>query len=821
MIKRLLWPLIKRFKGLFISMCFVSMLAIGLLMAFTNVYINLGQTYPAYIEKYNAASLTISTDLKDMSGDIEDVKNLNGVEQAEYRLSFDCYLKKEDGRQITSRIFTYREDNEINRLFFKERKVEVPNDLPYIYVESRFAKNNNFKAGDEIALGAFGLYIPFRIREIVQGPETIYIRVKDYIWSDNTDFGTLYIDPTQAKILVKNLGDKIRHQMDIDPDFKYLVESILETTEAIFPDYKNLITDDDIVNFIENFGNQVLTVNQKGTNNDEVGNRVKALLEEKGYKVNDVRPIQKSTSYMYMNSALSQLKIAAIFLPAFFFVITLFVIVLFINQMVKSMTSDIGIMMSIGIQGKEITGLFSIFIFAMSMVSSGLGLGIAAILMKMLTTAMLSIYQMPYIMGGFNVFLLLGGILALVLLGQGAVLIASRSIYRITPKDAMLSNESKRKHLPKWANKVIDKSPMTIKLGLNSVLQNLRRFFVSVFSIFAALTMTMLTMMFVDAKNSLINQSLKYRLSYDCQVYLSEKITDEKYEEIKNQEFVSSITNGYFTYLEITNGDRSVLAQTVALDEDCPKDLFYIPDGSGKKDMEITGTGIILDKVTASKLKVKKGDSVIINNVSVTVDNISYQYFNMCEYISKTTFETLDVQSASTLFINTSNETALLDYLSESGGANLTVFSSSLRKDMNDRLSPINIFAYIMIAFSLGMGFMILVIMTQNALMEQKRALSIFRAVGFKVTNVSNIWMTQSFLQLLFSNLFAIPTSFLFIYILLTSASSATQIYPFIINPWTVLICFGFILAVIGLAHLFAMNVIARWNLADNTRSRE
>ena len=119
------------------------------------------------------------------------------------------------------------------------------------------------------------------------------------------------------------------------------------------------------------------------------------------------------------------------------------------------------------------------------------------------------------------------------------------------------------------------------------------------------------------------------------------------------------------------------------------------------------------------------------------------------------------------------------------------------------------------------MALIILSIMTQSALLEQKRPLSVLRAIGFKTMNVSNIWMVQSFLQLLFSNLFAVPAGLLFCKFLFSTASSVRQIYPFIIKPLTLLICFGFILTVIGIAHFVAMFSISRWNLADNTRSRE
>ena len=802
-------------------MIFVGMLAFGLLMAFTNTYINLNNTYPHYFNEYGAPTVTVETDFHDVSGELEYMKKIDGVNDAETRITLDCYLKRSDGRQITSRIHTTKPNATVNKLFIQKTTDQIAEDDLWVSVESAFANNNGFKPGDTIGLGAFGMFLDVKIKNIVESPETIYVRVKDYIWSDNKDFGFVYFEPLQAKGFIKSLNSLINEKAKTDIDFQKFVDDILEKASVYFPDYKEYLSDEKINEFIDCYGNELLIVGD-GKDNAKIEDIAKAYLDGRGVNVKDSHIREKTTSYKYMKSAASQIKIAAIFLPVFFYLITLFVIILFINQMVKQMTSDIGIMMSIGIRGVEITALFSIFIFIISILSSILGFGFSYILGTLLRKSMVGVYHIPYLLGGVSVPLLIGGTMSLVIIGQLAVVIASKMILRITPKDAMVSNETKRKKLPKWLDKAIDKSPTTLRLGINSVAQNFRRFFVSCFSIFAALTMTMITMMFVDSKNELLDQTLNRRLSFDCQVYMSEKADQAYLDDLKLQSFVEDASNGYFTYLEVTNKDgKSLMIQTVALADDTPKDMLFIPDKTGKKDIEITGEGVILDKVSAERLGVKVGDTVNINKRSVVIDAISYQYFNITMYTKMSTLEELTDTYASTLFINTTDEIALLNYLSEKGTNTLTVFSSSLKKDLSGRLAPINLFAYILVAFSIGMGLIILSIMTQNALLEQQRSLSVLRAIGFRTIEISNMWMVQSLLQLLISNIFAVPTALLTANLLFNSASSATQKYPFVFNPISMSLCFVFILLVIGIAHLIAMFTISKWNLADNTRSRE
>ena len=203
------------------------------------------------------------------------------------------------------------------------------------------------------------------------------------------------------------------------------------------------------------------------------------------------------------------------------------------------------------------------------------------------------------------------------------------------------------------------------------------------------------------------------------------------------------------------------------------------------------------------------------------VKEISYQYFHPITYLSKAQMDELGVDYVSSFIMNVKDENALSKYLSSSRNQCLTVFTKSLSKDLHSIFDSTNVMIYIMIGFSIGMAFIILCIMSQNALLEQQRQLSIMRAIGFTILDISNIWTFQSILQLLSSAVLGVPVGALAIYILLRLCSSATQTYPFVFHWGVVFIAIGFIALVIIACHLISMISIKRWNIADNTRSRE
>ena len=62
MIKAMFKPFFKRFFGLFISMVFVSMLAVGLLCCFGSCIVDVQKNYQDFVSEYQDVDEIISTD---------------------------------------------------------------------------------------------------------------------------------------------------------------------------------------------------------------------------------------------------------------------------------------------------------------------------------------------------------------------------------------------------------------------------------------------------------------------------------------------------------------------------------------------------------------------------------------------------------------------------------------------------------------------------------------------------------------------------------------------------------------------------------------
>ena len=823
MIRTMFKPFFKRFFGLFISMVFVSMLAVALLSCFGSCIIDVRNNYKEFVRDYQNVDELVSTEFT-MREKLLSITELDEVEKADARLVVDCYLRKtkEDGsadKTIVARVFSY---NEKTNTIFKRYPVKtapLSEEYVNISVTEKYARNNNFQVGQVVQLGFFEMYENFYISEIVATPEAIYPRANDYVWSDNSDFGYIYASEVELGKGLKNLAIKILEKADSDPEFKEYYEQASKVTGITIPDLKEVEADGA---FVGKWANQVMIKNaneqKPDTMVDKINNYYNGKVKIKNLVVKDYLP-----HIAYMDHALEQVQVAAVFLPVFFYTITMIVVGLFINQIIKTMTPQIGVLMSIGVGNRQIVNLFLLFTVIMGLVSGAIGVPVGYAISFIMSGAMKKTYVIPTIGPGVNPFVCVGAVVGLLLFIILTTFVATRAIFRITPKDATISNEAKRKRLPKPIEKFIDKAPMNIKLGVNSICQNPRRFFVSSFSIFASLVLILLSSFFYVSKNEMIDQSVNRRLNYDCQIYLTQKEEDEEFlsgleAQAKSKEYFE---NCYYTYLRVdVEGKNDIYVECLAIDEG-NNPLINIPDKTGHGSLSVPKEGLILPKPTADILKVKKGDTIKINNKDIVVSEVSFQYFHPITYLSKEQMDKLDVSYVSSFIMNVKDSAQLLSYLSSTRNQCLTVFTESLSKDLHGVFDTMDVMIYMMIGFSLGMAFIILCIMSQNALMEQQRQLTIFRAIGFTVLDISNIWTLQSISQLLVSALFGVPAGALAIYILLSLCSSSSQTYPFILSWPAIFIAISFILLVVTACHLLAMRSIKKWNIADNTRTRE
>ena len=816
MLTSLIKPFLRRFLGLFFSMAFVSMLAIGLLIGFGSAVANLSQTYSQYRDTYGNIDGLISTDYS-TEETFEPLSYVEGVSAVQSRLTLDMFMEKEKGRNILARIFSYEETDQIEKVYFLEQGAKLDSGFN-VAVARQFAINNDIKVGDRISLGYFGYYLAFHVHAIVETPETLLVRPNAYVWSDNYDFGYVYVEEQDiAKGLIQ-IAKEIKIMIDSDPRVRAEYEALIKSREVSVPDLEKIVEGG--VEYVTKLRNQILFKAKEGVDEKDAMTRMLSKLQEIGATVKNSTHGSQLPYVLYMNNCIRQLSIAAIFLPVFFFFVTMVIIILFMNQIVKSMTKDIGVLLSIGVGKWSIIGLFSTFALLVSFLACLLGIGLGGGLNAYLGVIFQRTYSLPIINYFPNPLWSVFACLLAIFVTQGATLLSCLAIFRITPKDATINNEAKRRPLPKWLSRFIDKAPMNLKLSINAIAQNPRRFFVSFFSIFAAYIMIISTSFFSVSSNVMITQATQARLPFDCQVYLPNDDDGKLGNDLKVRSFIESVEECGYTYLQFETEGKSEYIECLALNDPNSK-MVYIPDSSGKGSMTVTEEGVILARSHADLFNVKAGDFITVAKHAVKVASISEQLFHPVAFMSIKQLDALQTQYVSTYFVDYTSDVEFAEYLSANHMTSMAVYSSSLQKDLKGRFASVDIFVWILIGFSFLMGIIILSIMAKNALMEQMRQLSVMRAIGFRLIDVSNVLTIQSLSQLFLAAIFAVPAGYGITSWLFKMASSVNQTYPSVFSWPLILMGFGFVSAIVAISHGISMLTIRKWNLADNTRTRE
>lgn len=816
MIRLLLRSYIKRFISIFIALIVIGGVSAGIFNAFLSAKEHLVNDPSRFFNEYGYIDEQISLTL-DEREEYMDLYDIEGIASIDMRLSLDVHLQKDDGRIINSRVVTY--SNSVSEIM----KHYVVSELPRkegeynVAISNKFAKNNGFKVGDKINLTFYSFSYSFYINSIVDTVEGVYPMLNQYVWTDDYDFGYIYFLESDLNAVFKVYASILKTSIELNPSLETSFNNLIASTNLSPIDLDNF---DD--HFASKIVNEIIIKNAHGYSEDLMKSKIDEYFQNKGIEPLNIIKGNETASRRYMESVNRQLGIPFIFLPVFFYVVVTILVALFIGQIIRQTTRNIGIMLSNGVSRKEIIYVllaFSLLIaFIAILISIPIGYGVSSLIAH----SMIKTYYIPLIGSSLSIPVIIISSVSLLLLAVLATLLASISIFRITPKDASINNEANRKSLPLKIEKRIQKMPFTAQNATNSMLQNKRRFFISAFSICASLTMILICGFFQVSKTELINQGCIRRMNYDCQVYLNNNDDEDLVNYIKNEECVSKFLDCYYSYLEVkTNNGQSHYLECLAFNPNENDGMVNIPDIKGTNYISLQEEGIIIPKSYAKEMNVNQGDNIYINDVEVKVTGISNQYFHPMTYLSKTQFDALSVSYVSSLLINTNDEVKLSQILNNKTSQSLLVFTPSLRNYLHRVFDTLDVFLIIMSIFSLLITLVILFVMNKNALIEQIYQLSLYRAIGFKLSTISNIFIFQHLIQFIIATIIAIPLSILSSNILFNLASSERQTYPFIFSFPIVLLALVFVILVIAICHIFAMYRIKKLDIANNLRSSE
>ena len=792
--------------------------AIGVtsIIAFNGVGNGMRENYEKYVKNSGAPNAFLSTSLMDYGEQGEkdsDIETIEGVRKFERCMFVPCstFLPQRKESKSTQ-LFTF----DMKRDEYKPQKFAQTNystNQASVWVENSFAKLNGVKPGDIIQIGYYQQYVDVYVVGLLSYPDTVVYGASNAVSTENTNFGRIYVEKDEVPRLVSGTGglvEKLQNFVD--------TVGIDETIKEAVKDAINLLKkfDTNISKNIQRFSNRITIYFEENANQRETLNRVKDYYANNGVKVLESYLFNESLSASLIDSNAGAMKSAGRATSLFVFATVIVVLTMFLLQIIREMMRDIGVMSALGIRKEHIMGLLAIFSLIISVIGTAFGVLFGHLIE----------FGLDKIIGGVfgidvkapplrfeNSLISFGMVL---LASQFATFNASFKITKLMPVDALNDQASSKKVLPPSIDKKLQNARPGVRLTVNSIVTKPKRFITSFLAIFASGLIIFTSIASLASFNKALNNTFDKYIQYDAQVVFADEPEgfDEELNSIGARKYEK--TRYAAPVLKYNGKEETITLQGLPLDSTS----VMIPL---KRNVyaKVPEEGISVNMITAKALGIKAGDIVNVDGHDVNVAYISQlEAYNVCfcnvEKISE--YANNDVMS---YLINEVDKEALIKQVTNYHYDAVVTLTQDQRNYFSSKFQILQMVCIVFIIFSVGLGILIVSLMMQTSLIEQKRDLCIMRSVGFYMGQISGIWSYLMILQFIFSMLFSIPLSFLSTKLFLSFTNTKMAMVKSYANIFHVLITVGLVAAFLVISHFFCMGIVKRWNIAENTKNRE
>lgn len=784
--KSLLFPYLKRFWLMFLSIVIVGAFGCGILIGMRNSYHSLNSNVEALIAECGYPDLYVQT-IDDVESAYiallpSDFQDYMGIDKIEYRITYTTTFTLGD-KTYSGRLIGYDENSLLKHHLVNGELIEGNVRLEYY-----FSKTNSIKVNDTItAKMPNGKTFDYTINATIVSPETSTVKADPYSVSSTRDFAYIYV-PKESL----DQEFETKHFNEILIDFKEGKEKTIDETIDLLKSY----------------------VKDQGVEITE------EQIQQLRNKISFATTYEDSEAITFYNDALRGINLITLLAPAVFFIVVLIVTALFLFQIVKQCRKDIGVMRALGESKRSISLVFLLLGSVVGFLAWLLGLGIGTIFTILANRAYggaLKMYPQSLVLRPNIIFISFGVIILVTVL---TAFFASLSISKVKPVEAMKALPPTNNETPLLTRTLFKKSPITLKVTISQTLRNLRRYIMSGLCLLASGTLIFFAFSIMESKNTMMDQLFKTRLNYDVQVYFDNMPTDDEVNLLfpSDDEDITAKTLIKYLPSEMVNtrNDKKTTALINGIKTE--QDLVRVVSDY-QNIISIPEHGIILSTYHAHLLDAKVGDVIKANEVELTVASISKEYLYQVSY---TNFDDYTPEYArGSLLLQVKDQNAFFNKYKDKEHVTYIALSNNIHREFNDRLSAFEISSALLVFMAIVVGFMIVFNMMQTNLKEQKRSFATMRTLGYQRSSISGANLIVSIFQFIIAMCLAIPIGMLMSKYLLNAISVPNQIYPFPLT-WTMyVLSILLVLLFLLVSHFLVMSTMRKWNLPESVKERE
>lgn len=684
--------------------------------------------------------------------DLEMVKALDGIADAELRLSFDSPVSIDSSDSQTDKILRINLINDSSNLSIPKAvdgKKLTPEENG-LWLDKAFADANNLKTGDKISLQAAGKSFPMTITGLILHPEYVYKALDSSTFMPSHDsfgFAFLYSSPPE----LTKLGTTISfNQMLIATDEKANLDNVKKKLEDTFHDRYCIIIDRDSHPSVSTFNNEI----------------------EQNKAVGGVFPL-----VFFLISALSMFTT--------------------MTRMTNNQRTLIGTLKALGFSRRRI--LFHY-------VSYGIWLGLAGGLVGLLTGPLVippilfTMQKTIYILPEWSIAISPSSLLIVFLLLMSCATssyLACRGQLREMPAQTLRPKAPKHiKHNCLEKSKLWLGLNFSIQWNIRDIMRNRIRSLMAVIGVAGCTALLIFGFGLRDVVNYVSFEMYEEINIYESKLNLVETPGTEAVESISNS------LNGQWIMeaaIELRNGDLRENGTLTVLDKgDKQEEIRFKAENNTTISLPDEGTAI--SAKMAKLLNLKTGDTVqwrLYGMKEWKSSRISAIYripigqgLSMC----RMEYEKQGERFAPTAFLTSER----LDNVTKTEAVKSIQDKKELMDDFNSMLESLKMIILILVLGSLSLGSIVLYNLGALSFIEKTRELATLRVLGFFPKQIRTLLQLQNIWLTILGIIIGIPVGYVLVSFMLSTmpdsmdmAASITPLSLFLCIVITFLISFS------------------------------
>lgn len=492
--------------------------------------------------------------------------------------------------------------------------------------------------------------------------------------------------------------------------------------------------------------------------------------------------------------------------------ISVVVITIITKKRIDDERLQIGVLKSLGYNKYSIAVSYLTYPIVGSIIGGILGYLIGCVSHNALAKMYLSYYIVP--LDNFNVdilYLAKSIFIPLIFLSILCYLVA---IFMLRKKPLALLREGsnlKVNIFSKIANKLTSKFPFKQRFKYSLALRSIPKLLIVALTAFFTGMLIVLTLIGVDLMDDVLDKSFS-GMKYDYMVFMMNVENEEI--DSKSDYILSTTIN--LDKVKKKNGKvkdmkkEEVTISITGIDTDAKYVDVLNEKGKDVKEKLKEENSIIINSNMKELYGIDVGDTIISkideqNTVEYKIVDVAEEYMNMTGYVNRESYSNnlgFDKPVYTMIYSKNKDFDDMKNISSDNASKIATVINfEDLKGNMADQMDKFNASIYVVIGFASIMAFVIILVIANIIVEENKKTISLMKVLGYKNKEISSIVLNIYTPVIIIAYLLSIPAMIKFLETVVKALSSDTEM--------TIPIALSYPKAILGLVGLLAAYYIA------------